>query len=296
MAAKVGGAARKLQQEYREVAGARIGDRGTLERAAKLPQNNKVVPQIVDAIDRAFGEIAVQEIQAVKTAQEYQRLAEQLPRAQRGELWIRRFDMAYHTKDPSAKYFRTPVDKNATKPGWAIEIFGRTTEPDQAKLTKLIEAELIPALDRLGKRPGRGFHFVEVTLDEVTDAGGKLPKAIWEGIKARQRPGRTRVGGRGRGETPQNMTRQPRIKRGGGMVVRPPKGRTKNERRKRHVTLRDWAKKFKTQDPLTGEDKTEDQRFVIRIVVRQGDTPEKLIPEEYREQKDENDQASGTGG
>ena len=59
--------------------------------------------------------------------------------------------------------------------------------------------------------------------------------------------------------------------------------------------LGDLAEKNKGRDPLTGELTAEDHVFELRIAVFAGDTPEDLIPDAYKEKKEEDGKSDKTG-
>ncbi|MFQ5502343.1 MAG: type IV pilus assembly protein PilM, partial [Phycisphaerae bacterium] len=86
-AADVAGAAKKLKQEFNS-AKKTSGDEATLNKLAKFPANNVYIPRILDVIHRSFEAATPSELKDVKTADDYVRLAQSLPRDQRKEIWI----------------------------------------------------------------------------------------------------------------------------------------------------------------------------------------------------------------
>jgi hypothetical protein len=68
-----------------------------------------------------------------------------------------------------------------------------------------------------------------------------------------------------------------------------------HKRKTAEEELEDIAEKNKGRDPLTGEPTAGDSRFELRIAVHFGDTPEDLIPDAYKEKKEEDGKSDKTG-
>ncbi|MBN2561249.1 MAG: type IV pilus assembly protein PilM [Phycisphaerae bacterium] len=283
--ATVAGAAGKLKEEQGKVSNMSIGDQGALKRMAKLPSRNVLVPQIVDVVHRAFMAAATDDLKAVKTAEDYVKYARQMPREQRHELWIQKLQMIYHATDPEG-LFDGGGDKKGgpqkSKPGWAVQITGETTEPNPAKY---LDEKLISVLDTLGREPDRGIYFSRVTLAKVTpkSVSGADDDDSFGGDDIDRRRRGPRGGGRGRGGRGSDG---PRFAGPPGAPPSKPGGAGDGDSSVLDRLLK-LQEELKKQDPLTREETSGDQRFVIQIVVMKGDTPAKLIPKEYKGEKGE---------
>ncbi len=292
-AATIAGAAEFFQTLLGEVAGRRVGDAATLKAMAKLPDNNVMLPRILDVIHRAFAAALPKELREAETPREYRQVAERLERSSRPDIWIERLDMIYHPQDPAA-IFNLPARSGRGRDGWAVRVIGGITMPNSAKW---LDDNLIASLQRLGREPDRGIHVDEVVLASVEPMGKKSTAAEFEApptVDTENRGGRGRGdrpggddrgrdpsgggGGRGRGGQP---PKGGGISMGGGGSVGQPPGTTVYDEIAR---MKD---KFKTIDPLTGEDTSGDQRFELRLVIRKSDTPTKMIPEEFKPKTEE---------
>jgi len=287
-AASMLGAAEKLKQEFSSVSAAAGFNREDLKRLAKLPEKNILVPRIIDVIQEAFEAAMPEEIRNAKNVRDYQRIAKQKPRSERREVWVERVEMQYHPVNPALLWSDgASGDKGAGKAGWGIQITGLTTASD-IEAPKLLEEQLIATLDKLGKRPGRGFYFGKVTLFKVTQRpigtksggeGGGFGPGGGQGDSGR-RGGGGRRGTRGEGPSISGPGTPPGGAGGMGGYGRGSGGGVEN------TELGQWEQKFNTTDPLTGEKIDGDQQFVIHILAYSGNTPEKEIPEEYKTQTD----------
>jgi type IV pilus assembly protein PilM len=310
-AVNVAAAAEKLKQEASRASGSGGGDQNLLKDMAKLPANNILVPRILEVVHRAFSETSREDLVAVGSAGEYRELARRVSRQDRCELWIRQLDMQYDSTN-AAKPFasnKEAVPAGAKKPGWALSIVGRTTAANPAKV---IDDKLISTLDRIGREPERGIHFVKATLarvEKVSESGGSKMTTPFKN------QGRQRDSGRqGRGTGRRGVRRGDRdeggTRRGVGGTRRgvgadrstgtrqinrlPRSSQGSSGPDSGPADLAKWAEKYRKHDPLTDEKCTEDYEFEILVVVYKGNTPKKLIPEEYREKKDQDqEQKSG---
>jgi hypothetical protein len=299
--AKVAGAAEYYQSQLSAVERDRKGDQSFLKAIARLPENNVFVPRILDVVHRAVEAAAPGELKSAATAEEYRKVAEQVARPERKYLWIEKMDMLYHPQDPSV-FFLQAGQRAAgpKKAGWAIQIVGGTSDPKPAKW---LDETLIKTLDTLGKAPGKGFYVEKVSLAKVMKRPAESTVVEQEkpltGSGSGAPTGGGRGGGRGRGRGTDTGGGAP-DGRGGGRGGRGPNlpnfgggttgtpdpaelagpGSIADETTK----VRDKAK---DADPVTGEKMTEDQRFIIEVVIRKGDTPANLIPEEFKPKKPE---------
>lgn len=296
-AAKVAGAAQKLQSAFSELDRKSAGDMGFLNTLAKLPQNNILVPRILETVHEAFAEASPQ-LTTISDPRALAEAARQTPRAQRQDVWIERIDMIYDPKDPAQLYGGDAKSGSSLRsPGWYLRIVGGATDPSPAKW---LEQTLIKSLDENGKKPGRGFYFDNIKLDKVinrqksnpisspvtanaepTAPGGRLGRG---GARIEERSGTSGMmprGGRGAG--------QPTGATGAGL------GRVVGGTNILEEATR-WRNKFVKADPVTGEDDTGDKRFIILVCARKGDTPEKMIPERYRPKPAEVDQKKKPDG
>lgn len=283
--AKIARAAEKLTLESKNAAAPRGGDRKVLLEMAKLPKNNVFVPRILDVVHRAFAEASLPELRDVASGKEYQALARRLSRPERREVWIKGLAM-YYLRNP-LKRLSDGTDtkkKGPAKPGWYIKLVGETTDPEP---TKLVDEKLISMLDLLGKQPNRGFHFAKVSLVSLEKSSEgrnwrrSLDDSKQQGRRDTRRRGRSRVS-QPRGVIPLGMT--------GPMAPRPGAARKSAKEE-----LDDLAEKNEGRDPLTGELTAEDHVFELRIAVFAGDTPEDLIPDAYKEKKEEDGKSDKTG-
>lgn len=277
-AAKVAGAAQKLQSEFSGLDRKLTGDMGFLNTVAKLPQNNILVPRILETVHEAFAE-ASPSLKSIQDVRAMAEAARQIPRAQRQDVWIERIDMIYDPKDPAQMYGSDNKSSSSLRnPGWYLRIVGGTTDPSPAKW---LEESLIKSLNEVGKQPGRGFYFDNIKLEKVTDrqktqpiAGVTNPQATptapggrsMRGGGARIEDSRGTVTGSSRGRVPGAPSEPSRVI--GGTNI--------NEEAAR------WRNKFLKADPVTGEMDSGDKRFTILICARKSDTPEKMIPDRYK--------------
>lgn len=278
------GAAERLKQEHSSIAAASVGNKEDLSRMAKLPGKNVLVPRIIDVIQEAFESAMPEDLRKLKNVREYQRIAKQKPRADRQEVWVERLEMQYHPTNPALLWQESSSgDKGIAKAGWGIQITGLTTASD-IEAPKLLEERVIAALDKLGKKPSRGFYFGKVTLIKLSPRP-QGTKSATDGSGFGGGQGQGGADGRGRGGRRGQRSEGPSISGpgtppggsggAGGMSGRGGGTAESSE-------LGQWEQKFNTTDPLTGEKIDGDQQFVIHILAYSGNTPEKEIPEEYR--------------
>lgn len=289
-AAKVAGAAEWFQQELDRVGGKRTGDQGFLKSIARLPDNNVYIPRILDVIHRALASTASADLKGAATSEDYRKIAEQVDRASRQYAWIDNLQMLYHPQDPTS-FFLEPGKRSTAprKAGWAVQIIGETADPRPAKW---LDSTIIKSLETLGRAPGRGFYVEKATLAKVTKrptdvtSESEAPKLVGGGESQGTPTGR---GGRGRGRGDDRSGGTPDW-RGGGRGARggysdtsepTPKAGSVSEE------VSNYRKRLSRLDPVTGEPTTDDQRFVIQVIVRKGDTPPNLIPDEYKPKKPE---------
>ncbi|HKQ48018.1 MAG TPA: type IV pilus assembly protein PilM [Phycisphaerae bacterium] len=292
--AKVAGAAEWFQSELNKVNAGLKGDQSFLKALAKLPENNVFVPRIMDVIHRAAAAAAPADLKTAATAGEYRKVAEQVARPERRYLWIEKLDMLYHPQDPSIFFLQAGQKPTGPrKAGWAVQITGGTSDPKPAKW---LDETLIKTLDTLGKAPGKGFYVEKVSLAKVmkrpaesaTVVEPEKPLAGGGGNTPGSGGGR---GGRGRGRGTDGGGTGGRGGRGGGPGLpnfggggptEPVESAGGGSVAEETSKVRDKAK---DADPVTGEKMTEDQRFVIEVIIRKGDTPANLIPEEFKPKK-----------
>ncbi|MEE8386297.1 MAG: type IV pilus assembly protein PilM [Dehalococcoidia bacterium] len=314
-AAKLAAAAEKLKQEASLASGSGVGDQALLKDMAKLPANNVLVPRIIEVVHRAFSEASREDLAAVGSAREYQELARRAPREDRCELWIRQLDMRYDSKDAAKPFALNKEAKPSgpAKPGWAVSIIGRTTAANPAKV---IDERLVNALDRIGREPQRGIYFVKATLAKVEpvseSGGGKLSTPFKNQGRQRDSGRSTRGTGRGGGRRGARDGGGTRRGGGGGSTRRgagadrstgtrqvgrlPRASQGSSGPSSGQAGLGKWRERYRGHDPLTDEKCTGDHEFEILAVVHQGNTPKKLIPEEYQEKKDQDqDQEQKSG-
>lgn len=314
-AAKVTGAAEWYQGELSKADSKRTGDQGLLKSLVRLPENNIFIPRILDVIHRAVQAAATPELQGAATSVEYKKVADQIARSERHYLWIEKIDMLYHAQDP-AVYFLEAGKKSVgpRKAGWAVLIQGCTSDPKPAKW---LEETLIKTLDKQGKAPGKGFYVDTVTLAKVTKRPAesatpeKEPSLVsgdssggrgaggrsGGGTRGGGRPGGGGGGGRGRGAggAPDDRDggKGGRGGRGGGGPGFNFGGGNDDDSADStggssvaEETVK-WREKLKDTDLASGEKMNDDQRFVLQVVFRKGDTPPQLIPDEFKPKKPE---------
>jgi type IV pilus assembly protein PilM len=290
-AAKVAGAAQALQAALADVERQRAGDIGTLRSMAKLPENNLPVPRIIDVIHRAFDEAKPAGVKTVKTVRDYLQYASQTERAARRDFWIERFRILYHASD-AASYFNqsgTESDGGNAKAGWAIELTGVVTDPRPAKW---IEETLIPALEKLGREPNRGFYVDAVKLAKVgkkTTSGGDSG-SLEEAPPPRGGAG-PRGGGLGRGAPGGGAggLGGAGARGGGGMMGAGGAGGAgaggPTDADNVELKIQKLKERYNQMDPVTSEAVTEDHRFVLEIIIAKGNTPANKIPDMFKPKK-----------
>ncbi|MCA9255344.1 MAG: pilus assembly protein PilM, partial [Phycisphaerales bacterium] len=188
-AAIVAGAANRLKSSFAS-ADQKSPNAGTINLLAKYPDNNDFMPRILGVIHEAVGSVTAPEIKAIKDGAGYQELAKRLPREDRHEVWIQTTYMGYAEKPEDL----LSQDSNRTKPGWAIRVVGVTPLKQPARW---IEGELMKEIERLGRRPDRGFYIDETRLVSVeTRKSTDIPKA---NNLAENPTGGSSGGSRGRG-------------------------------------------------------------------------------------------------
>lgn len=274
-AAKLIGAATKLEQAYRAVDVPSPAE-STLKLLAEYPERNPYIPKILDVVHRAFAETASPELRAARSIEAYLQGPARIPRTERKEVWIERMQMVY--SDAPALVFtggNTAKAKRGKK-GWAIKLIGLTTERNPASW---LESHLISAMLQLGRNPAHGFYFDKISLVKVSERGKKTisqTKSSFGGDNRRGgRPagrGGGHVGGRGGGGDD-----GPKLTVPGG--DKPPV--------ESGVDALSWRRKFEGKDPLTMEENDKDYRFELQIVVRKGKIPKDKIPDVYKPKKEE---------
>jgi type IV pilus assembly protein PilM len=278
-AAKIAGAAQKLQSAFGDVDRKATGDEAFLKTIAKLPQSNMLVPRIVETIHRAFGE-AAPSLAAAKTPREYIEVAQQTPRVERKDVWIEDLVMVYDPKDPERFFSSDEKSSPLRSPGWYVRIVGCTTDPKPAQW---IQSSLIAALDQVGKEPKRGYYFDKITLVKASPRSGSKPVQN----VAVENAGASVASRSGRGQVPTGREESllgPMSGRGAGASVG---GGSVGYGRSVADELLRWKNKFRKVDPLTNEEIDKDQRFILQFVVRKADTPDKIIPERFKPKQPE---------
>ncbi|MFQ5423784.1 MAG: type IV pilus assembly protein PilM [Phycisphaerae bacterium] len=252
-----------------------------LGKIAKLPKKNVVVPRILDAIHRAFGEARSGVVKDIHSPDDYKQRVADIPRTQRDEVWIEDFWMGFASRDPASVFDSDGAGdrKRRRTAGWAIEIKGRTTRPHPEDW---IGQTLKKALETLGREPRRGFYLDEVKLVKVMDG----PKRRTTGRGGRRPPPRRsgfghdrdedRFGGRDRGRSS-----------GFGIGGSGRNSRSGSGGRTRAVQSEIEKMRVKPGvDPLTGEDTSTDRWFVLQLVAYYRNTTKKLIPDRWKENAD----------
>lgn len=307
-AARVAGAAETLKARYSQVSGESVGDEGALKRMAGLTKKSVFIPRIYDVFYRAFTASQTEEVRAVKTSAEYQKLAKRIERPQRAEVWITEIKMLYSSSNPEQYLTQGGSPRGGSsggKPGWAVRIRGCTTVPTDAEAAKLLEEKVIPQLNLFGKAPDRGFHFAKIWPSDVKAREDGAPKSRTDDFSAGDEEG----GGRsGRGGTRTGPGEEGRGIRGGRGGARPPggegprvggpvgdappggRGRGLGEDTGIGEQLSQWEDQLKQIDPLTGESIMNDRQFVINVIIFKENTPQKDIPKEYQGGAQDGDQ------
>jgi hypothetical protein len=193
--------------------------------------------------------------------------------------------MYFDTKDPAKLFPATAPEKAqaVNKPGWAVQIRGISTNP---QLATWLEETLKPALEKSGREPARGIYIDQVVLSKVASKSASLKEAPVQVGGGDEAPATGRVRGRvslggdtgGGEESSGPLTRGGR---GGGEPETAPAGGSPAD------SIGAWRERLKTEDALTGEKTTDDQRFIIYVIVRKGDTPQNMIPDEFKPKKAE---------
>lgn len=288
-AAAVIGASSKLRAALDEVDKGKKGDQALFTKMAKLTENNVFIPRIVDLIHRCFAEVLPPELRDIKTSADYLQYTKSAPRPDRGEVFIDRMDMQFDPKDPARNIKGAVPEKGPalTKPGWYVRVIGTSANP---KLATWLEETLQPAMQKLGREPGRGIYIDQVVIEKVDKKGTRPPSASElpsAGAGDSSSGDSPRTSGRGgRVVTPESGP--PEEVPGGGRGGRggaPPPEDVSGPATGDDVAA--FRQRFAKSDPLTGESTVDDKRFTIYIVVRKGDTPANMIPEEYKPKKAE---------
>lgn len=287
-AAKIAGAAEFFSSTLANLDSLRKGDQATLNAMGKLPENNIYVPRILDLIHRAFAEAQIKEFREAQDPRSFIEAAKAIKRDERPDIWIERLDMVYHPVDPAAVFGATAISGRG-RDGWAVRLTCGTTMSSPAKW---IDDNLIAALQRIGRQPGRGVYVDIATLARImerrrpaTPAGLDVPAAGGDtGRDAGGRGGGRPAGGDGgRGGGAGGRGGGAGGRGGGGM---PGFGGGGDTDAGSSRTISDEVTKLRqrylTVDPVMEEDPSGDQRFVLEIVIRKSDTPANMIPEEYK--------------
>jgi hypothetical protein len=287
-------AANKLKQSLDEVEKGKKGDQDLFKKMGKLTENNIFVPRILDVIHRTLADVSQPQVRDVKTGSEYVQLAKQTSRPQRGEIWIEALNMYYEPKTPELLFKETTPDKKGapvSKPGWAVSIRGYSANP---QLATWLEETLKPALEKNGRVPNRGIYVDQIALARVggKKPPGKEPEPLPPTGSDDSASQGGRGGGRGRmvagGEGAGSEESGP-VGRGGRAAAEPAPGAPTPAGGTTADPITAWRNKARTDDILTGERIADDKQFTIYVIVRKGDTPANLIPEEFKPKKAEPD-------
>jgi len=276
---RVAGAVKALQKEMADTERLRAGDQDLFERMVQVTQNNIFVPRLLHLVHRAIAGSVPPEIVQAKSLADYLDLTRRIPRASRREVWIDALQMIYDPRDAS-KLFAGDQKKSSGpgKAGWGLRLTCVTTDPQPAQW---IENTLMPTLTKIGREPGRGIYVESVSLERVVKRS--------EAARARGQAfaGQQTAAGRGDGRgAPTPVGRDEGRDSVGRMGVSPGDpsaergGSTRNQ-------LARWRQRLENKDPLTLEDTSDDQVFVLNVVVFKGDTPQNLIPDEYKQKQPE---------
>ncbi len=304
-AAMIAGAAERLKQEYTKVAAQPAGDMSSLTAMAKLLENNVYVPRILATVYKVFEQAAPAELRAIDDPRAYAAAAKRVSRTDRQEIWLQQFDMRF---DPvnAANLLPASADTGSRArdgggesrtgrggPGWVLTIVGETTMPP-TEAPRWVDEKIIKELTKLGRQPGRGFHFERVELAKVEEAGkGEMliPEAGSGGRDAGRggaaaQPGTSTRGRGGRMAAGAGGGAQPRTPPTEGIRGFDARGATRRTDVKAEDTtlVEEIKKQAAENDPLlTSEPTSTDRRFLLYVVVRKEDTPKNLIPDEYKE-------------
>jgi hypothetical protein len=219
--------------------------------------------------------------------------------------------MAYDANNPVSMMPPASVEGDkkpkGSGPGWVIRVVGET--PLRGDAPMWLDDKLIKALDALGKTPGRGFYFERVYLEKVAPVSlgelslpelGTMKESAASGGGGRgSRLSGGEGGGRGKARAGAAAGESSRGRRGRVNVesLGAGGGRSASRGFAESATpsgfgssgsFREQAEKFKKAfqecDPLLPDEKTsEDQQYVIYILVRKENTPKNLLPEEYQQ-------------
>lgn len=311
-AAKVAGAAERLKQEFSKVSSQNPGDAAWIGTMANLLENDVLVPRLIDVIHQGFEQASAESLRGVGDSRAYMAEARKTPREQRHELWIERLEMVYDPTNAASQLPGAPGGASGgagsdpeqqgagrKTPGWFIRIAGVTTQTENTP--KWLSETLLKPLEKLGRQPKRGFYFDQVRLGTATEKikAGELFSGpdLTAGAGGRESTARGAAAqpsgpSRGRGQVSDSgavpMGRgRPSVS--AGEPVRNPRGgrstgpQAGGELADSTSAADSWRKKLNECDPLTEEKTDKDWAFAIYIVVAKGDTPQKMIPEEYRQ-------------
>ncbi len=269
-AEQVAGAAEFLRSEYQKISSQPTGDLSSLQNMAKLPENNVIIPRMLDVVYQAFEDATPEEVKEIEDPKSYASWARGQKRSERKEVWLQLLQMTYDPKDPASNL--SDEVKTAGGPGWFIKIHGDTTLAE-GTAGWLYDA-LVSRLENLGRKPGQGFYFDIVKLSNIGDRPTEGTIVVeQESTSSRGRGGRGVRGGRRPGQRPGALG--PTRGRGVGPSI------SDNESPAASA-LEDYLEKVNKMDLLTDESLTTDQRFTVEIVVRKKDTPTNLIPDEFK--------------
>lgn len=293
-AAEVAGAARKLKSEFNSIS-MTSPDAGLLKTLADFPKNNVFIPMIVDVFHAALTRASDADLQAIKTAEEYARIAPRTPRPQRNEAWIGSLNMEY-MENPAAAFVTEGEPVKSGRGGWAVRLSVITTNSNPERW---IEESLLPAMTTLGRKDKRGFYIESVKVARIGErtkttkepgqigvGGGRTDDRRQPGRGRRANPGdagddRGRLPGISGFDTPSG-SRRPQTDTSGSKSLR---------------EFKDMVNKDKlVKDMLTGELIATDREIELEIVIRKDNTPNDLIPEEYKAKPAEGDAAQPAGG
>ena len=289
-AAKVAAAAGVLKAEFGKLGSGADARQTLLNEVAKLPNNNIILPRIVQFLQKSVNTSIGEPFRDVASVNDYiatvldANRKPKTPRTDRDEIWVETIQMAYNNIDAERGFLdlgqgeTTPVPgqpPSVNKAGWAVLIQGVTTRSNSARW---IEDTLIKSLDVQGKQPGRGFYIDKVTLAKAQDRPQSISSTAGDTIVASPSSpaltprggfmpgGRDERGGRIGGAGPFNPIPAP------GQP-----GRVKSIIEE----IAEIEYKIPT-DPITGEPTKSDTQFIIRLLVFPTDTPADKIPDVFK--------------
>ncbi|MFO0973590.1 MAG: type IV pilus assembly protein PilM [Phycisphaerae bacterium] len=262
-AAKVAGALETLKRDFDNLPRpAELESRFRL--ISELPNNNVVVPQLLDLVTRVLSSDTPPEVRAAAGTPEYLAVVKRMSRGERREIWIDRFDCRFNSKDARKAFTASPIrgsegeaEAPSANAGWGIIIEGRTTHPEANTWL----AGLVRKIADEGRRPERKTWWIgNATLSELKKV-------------------QVRRGGTGApGYPPPPPVSNPRNEGPSGPISRFPA-----PARGAPATLdpSQFLRPPPNIDPTTGESVEQDSEFTITLVVTRGAVPPDKIPKEF---------------